>query len=118
MTIYNGKDGSFNVFWKGLLISSFPLHKKDRDIQRYIYQGEYLILEVLRDPKYKNCKIKEHIQIFISFCNVIYKRKKANFGIRRSDHQLFLSCVMALHKLKIIDFDEHVLIMPKKKQKK
>ena len=28
MTIYNGCDGSLNLYYKGLLISSFPLTKK------------------------------------------------------------------------------------------
>jgi hypothetical protein len=121
MTIYNGKWGSFNVFWKGLLISSFPLHKPNKDAARYIYQGDYLLLQVLRDPKHKNTKIYEHIKVLTHFCNQIYRRKLNKLPIRRSDHELFLSSVMALEKLKIIDSKDDTqngyFIMPKKKKK-
>lgn len=121
MTIYNGKWGSFNVYWKGLLISSFPLHKPNKDAARYIYQGDYLLLQVLRDPKHKNTKIYEHIKVLTHFCNQIYRRKLNKQAIRRSDHELFLSSVMALEKLKIIDSEYDAengyFIMPKKKKK-
>ena len=120
MTIYNGKWGSFNIFWKGLLISSFPLNKPNKDAARYIYQGDYLLLQVLRDPKHKHTKIFEHIKVLYHFCNQIYKRKLNKQTIRRSDHELFLSSVMALEKLKIIDSDDPengYFIMPKKKKK-
>ena len=119
--IYNGSQGTICFYFKGLLISSFPLHKPNKDAARYIYQGDYLLLQVLRDPKHKNTKIYEHIKVLTHFCNQIYRRKLNKQAIRRSDHELFLSSVMALEKLKIIDSEYDAengyFIMPKKKKK-
>jgi hypothetical protein len=115
MTIYNGCDGSLNLYYKELLISSFPLTKK-KTFERYKYQGEYLILESMKQNK----NIKLIIYTLTLFCNQIYSRKKNKQPIRRSDHELFLSSLFALMKLKIIDNDElnGYLIMPRKKLSK
>jgi len=115
MTIYNGCDGSLNLYYKGLLISSFPLNKK-KTFERYLYQGEYLILKSMRE----NINIKKIIYTAMYFCTLIYNRKKNNQPIRRSDHQLFLSSLFALLKLKIIENDESngYLIMPRPKLSK
>jgi len=112
MTIYNGCDGSLNLYYKELLISSFPLTKK-KTFERYKYQGEYLILESMKQNK----KIKDIIYTLTYFCNMIYNRKLNKQPIRRSDHKLFLSSLFALMKLKIIHNDElnGYLIMPRKK---
>ena len=45
--IYNGCDGSLNLYYKGLLISSFAL-TKNKTFERYKYQGEYLILKSMK----------------------------------------------------------------------
>lgn len=114
MTIYNGPDGSLNLYYKGLLISSFPLSKKN-NFKAYEYQGEYLILKSMREK----LKIKQIIYTFTNFCNIIYSRKKNKQPIRRSDHEMFISCLFGLLKLKIIENDETngYLIMKKKKIK-
>ena len=118
MTIYNGSHGSLTLFYKGLLISSFPLSKK-KTFKRYEYQGEYLILKSMRE----NLNIKKIIYTLTYFCNMIHNRKLNNQSIRRSDHELFLSSFFGLMKLKIIKNDElnNYLIMPnmigKKKSK-
>tara|TARA_R110002020_G_scaffold243173_2_gene456662 strand:+ start:2774 stop:3061 length:288 start_codon:yes stop_codon:yes gene_type:complete len=93
-------------------VSSFPLTNK-KTFERYKYQGEYLILESMKEK----FKIKQIIFTFINFCNIIYNRKKENLPIRRTDHEYFLSCLFGLMKLKIIDNDESngYLIMAKKK---
>jgi len=117
MTIYNGCDGSLNLIYKGLLVSSFALTKK-KTFERYKYQGDYLILESMREKK----NIKQIIYTLTYFCNMIYNRKKNKQPIRRSDHELFLSSFFGLMKLKIIDNDDDdgngYLIMPRKKPPK
>lgn len=109
MTIYNGCDGSLTLFYKGLLISSFALTKK-KTFERYLYQGEYLILKSMREK----LNIKKIIYTLTYYCNVIHKRKLNKQPIRRSDHELFLSSLFGLMKLKIIENDSlnGYLIMP------
>ena len=62
-------------------------------------------------------KIKQIIFTLTHFCNIIYQRKKNKQPIRRSDHEMFISCLFGLLKLKIIENDESngYLIMKKKK---
>ena len=110
--IYNGCNGSLNLYYKGLLVSSFPLTKK-KTFTRYKYQGDYLILKSMKQ-KYN---IKQIIFTLTNFCNIIYHRKKNKQSIRRSDHEFFISCLFGLLKLKIIDNDESngYLIMNRKK---
>jgi len=98
MIIY-GKNGTLCLYYKGLLISSFPLSDK-KTIERYLYQGTHLIMES------KGIPIKLQIKTYIHFCNSIYKRKLNKQPIRRSDHIYFLNCLSALLRLKIIDNDE------------
>lgn len=115
MTIYNGCNGSLTLYYKGLLISSFPLTKK-KTFDRYLYQGDYLILESMKQNK----KIKDIIYTLMYFCNIIYNKKKNKQAIYRSDHKLFLSSIFALLKLKIIENDElnGYLLMPRPKLSK
>ncbi len=111
--IYNGSHGSLNLYFKGLLISSFGL-TKNKTFERYEYQGNYILIQSMKEG-FK----KEQITItLINFCNVIYYRKKNRQSIRRSDHEFFLSCLFGLLKLKIIDNDESngYFIMPRKKK--
>ena len=112
MTIYNGCDGSLNLYYKGLLISSFPLTKK-KTFERYKYQGEYLILKCMR----QKINIKQIIYTLTFFCTTIYNRKKNKQPIRRSDHEYFISCLFGLLKLNIIENDDlnGYLLMPPKK---
>ena len=109
MTIYNGTQGSICFYYKGLLISSFPLTKK-KTCEAYLRQGEELIYTG------KGIPIKIQIKTYLQLCNEIYNRKKNNLGIRRSDHINFLSCICALLRLKIIDNDEQngFMCFPKK----
>ncbi len=108
--IREGSNGSLNLYYKDLLISSFPLTNK-KTFERYFYQGEYLI------RKSKQIPIKIQIKTYLHFCNMIFSRKKNNQPIRKSDHQMFLNSLFALMRLKIIDDDSSngYLIMNKKK---
>ena len=107
--IYQGCNGSLNLFYKDKLISSFALTNK-KSFEDYKYQGEYLILQSLRE----NLNIKKQIRTYTYFCNSIYRRKINNQAIRRSDHEMFLSCFFALLKFKINDSEDY-LIMPRRK---
>ncbi len=65
----------------------------------------------------KNMSIKKQILFYKYFINKIYERKKENLNIWRSDYELFLSCMFALIKLNVLDEDDSIFIMPKKKKK-
>jgi hypothetical protein len=108
--IYNGSEGSLNLYYKGLLISSYPLTKK-KTFENYFYQGEHMIRQSSGIP------IKLQIKTYIHFLNTIHNRKINKQPIRRSDHIYFLNCLFALMRLKIIEDDEAngYLIMKKKK---
>jgi len=108
--IYNGSEGSLNLYYKGLLISSYPLTKK-KTFENYFYQGELMIRQSSGIP------IKLQIKTYIHFLNTIHNRKINKQPIRRSDHIYFLNCLFALMRLKIIEDDEAngYLIMKKKK---
>ena len=98
----NGKYGSYNVFWKGLWVSSFPINHKS-DIAEYYFCGEELILRALKEDNLKHYSLKTHIACYLNYCELMYIRKKRNDKIPTEDHEKFVGCVMALEKLKIID---------------
>ena len=108
MIIY-GKKGSLLLFYKNLLIGSYPLSNL-KTYERYKYQGEYLILNSL-----KTIPLKLQIKTYTAFCQSIYERKKNKLGIYRSDFEMFLNCIFALIKLKKLDEDDSVYIATKKK---
>lgn len=97
--IYNGSEGSVCFYYKGLLISSYPL-SKFKTLNKYLNQGEELIY------KSKGIPIKSQIKMYTHYCNVIYLRKKENKPIYRQDHIYFLNCLTALLRLRVIDNDE------------
>jgi hypothetical protein len=108
MIIY-GKKGSLLLFYKNLLIGSYPLSNL-KTYERYKYQGEYLILDSL-----KTIPLKLQIKTYTGFCQSIYERKKNKLGIYRSDFEMFLNCIFALIKLKKLDEDDSVYIATKRK---
>ena len=97
--IYNGSKGTVCFYYKGLLISSYPL-SKFKTLDKYLNQGEDLIY------KSKGVPIKSQIKMYLLFCNGIYQRKKNNQPIYRQDHIYFLNCLTALLRLRIIENDE------------
>ena len=106
--IYKGSNGNLSLHYKGKMISNYAL-TKNKTYERYKYQGEHLILESLKE----NMKLKLQIHLYLHFCNVIHKRKINKQPIRRSDHEMFVSCFFALMKLKILEDDDMngILIM-------
>jgi hypothetical protein len=97
--VYYGTGGTLCMYYKGLLISSYPLTNK-KTIEAYLYQGEELIY------KSKHIPIKLQIKTYLHFCNMIYRRKKNKEAIFKSDHINFLNCLTALLRLRIIDNDD------------
>ena len=110
--IYEGKNGSLNLFYKNLLIGSYPLSNL-KTYERYKYQGEHLILKSI-----KTMPLRLQIKTYECFVEMIYLRKKNKNGIYRSDYEMFLNCIFALIKLKKLDEEESIFIAPKKKSKK
>lgn len=109
--IRQGSKGSLTLFYKDLLIGSYPLTNK-KTYDRYKHQGEYLILKTMKDCK---MDLKKQILTYNYFIDSIYKRKKENKNIWANDYNLFLSCIFALIKLNKLDEDDSIFIMPKKK---
>lgn len=98
------------LFYKDLLIGTYELTDL-KTYERYKEQGNLLILKSLKE----NIDIKSQLYTYILFCNRILKRKKDGLSIWRSDYEMFLNCIFALIKLKILDEDDCVLIVKKKK---
>ena len=97
--IKQGSNGSICFYHKGLLICGWALSKK-KTVARYLYQGEYII------KKSKSIPIMTQVKTYILFCNMIHRRKLNKQPIRKSDLELFVSSLMALLRLRIIDNDE------------
>ncbi len=94
-----GSNGSICFYYKGLLICGWGLSEK-KTVEQYLYQGEYIIM------KSKGVPIMTQIKTYRMFCNTIYKRKLNKQPIRKSDLELFVSSLMALLRLRIIENDE------------
>tara|TARA_R110000765_G_scaffold355053_1_gene445239 strand:+ start:115 stop:441 length:327 start_codon:yes stop_codon:yes gene_type:complete len=99
--IYKGSNGNLSLHYKGLMISNYPL-TKNKNVERYKYQGQALILDSLNN----NLNLKKQIYTYLYYCNIIYNKKLNRQAIYRSDHHLFISCFFALIKLKIIEEDD------------
>lgn len=111
--IIQGKDGSLNVYWNDIFLSSFPLGKYN--MKDYEKQAEQLILDAMKEGR----KMSSMIPICMGFCEGFYKRRnvlKKKTG--QEDHRFFCVCVLVLIRLKIIDADDHLLIMGRKKKSK
>lgn len=110
--IIQGKNGSLNLFYNDLFISSFPLGNNNFD--DYKNQSEKLILNSLKN----NRNLKDQIKMYKNFCDIIFIRKKNKMKISGLDHQKFSACLLALIRLKYLDLDDNVLIMNRRKNNK
>lgn len=110
--IKQGSCGSYNIFYRGLFISSFPIHN-NKMIDGYNNEGIDLIEQSLR----LNYNLRQQINLYKSFITMIYYNKKNKKKIPTCDHIYFLKCFLALMKLKEINEDDNngVLIMKRKK---
>lgn len=111
MTVYYGSQGTICFYYKGLLISSFPLTKVKNEAF-YLELGERLIRTS------KGIPIMERIKYSLKYINNIHSRKTKNLPIYKSDHQLFTTSLMAMMRLKIIDNDDENGFMAFKHKKK
>jgi len=111
--IIQGSNGSVNLYWKDIFLSSFPLGTYD--LSFYKSQAEEMILEAIRSGR----KMSSMIPICMGFCDGFHNRRvvlqKKTGG---EDHQFFCVCVFVLIRLEIIDADDHLLIMGRKKKSK
>ena len=97
--IKQGSKGSICFYYKGILISGYGLSTR-KYVGAYLYQGDHLII------KSKGINIKEQIKCYTHFCNVIHKRKINKQRINCNDHEMFISCLCALLRLRIIENDD------------
>ena len=97
--IYQGTEGSICFYYKGLLITGYPLTNKKNE-ESYLYQGDHLIMQS------KGIDIKKQIRVYTSFCNLIHRKKLNKERITRDDHVFFISCLSALLRLRIIEDDD------------
>lgn len=111
--IKEGPEGSICLYYKGLLISSFPISKKKTE-DYYLGLGEKLI------RKSKCIPIVERIKYSLTFMNQMYSRKKKKQAIYAEDHQLFCASLLAMMRIGIIDNDieNGYYVFPKKKKSK
>ena len=92
------------AFWKDTLICKFRINNYC-NINYFKTQAENLILNGIRNL---NRPIKEQIQVYIHFCNIVLKKKKTDKHINDKDKLLFMCCLFALVRLKIIELDDNV----------
>jgi hypothetical protein len=108
--IVEGKNGSMCLYWKDLLICSFPLGRYD--YEHYKKEGDELIIQSMRMKGYN---IKRQIFQYMLTCNSIHSKKLKKQKIPSMDMYLFRITLMALIKLKIIDEEDVVFLAPRKK---
>jgi len=112
MVVIEGKNGSVTFFWKNKLVMGIPLGKWN--MKDYTKLGDDLILKYMRE---NNMKVIEIIQALILWCNTIMTKKVRNKPLSDTDLKTTCIAIMSLIKLKIVDKDEVLLIMSKKKKK-
>lgn len=111
--IKEGKQGSVNFFWNDLFIASQPLgYKQYND---YIDASNELIIDGMTDYK---TNLKKQIDAYKVFCNCVYQRKLTGKRLNTENMNLFCASCLALVKLKYVEEEDVILIMPKKKPKK
>ena len=122
--IREGPDGSLCMYWRGKLITSYPLDysmdsgREGRPDEFFTSQANNIILQMMRITGFG---IKEQINHYKLICNDTYKRKMNGEGIWASDYELFGVAIYSLRKLKFIQDDLHtqdgIAFFPKYKKK-
>ena len=108
MVVIEGKNGSVTFFWKDKLIMGLPLGKWTFD--EYCKLGDELIIDSMKD---NNMKIIEIIYALMLWCNTVLNKKVRNKPLSDADLKTTCVSILALIKLKIVDPDDVLLIMPK-----
>jgi hypothetical protein len=109
-----GKNGSISLFWKGTLISIYPL-SDEYDFDYYYSCGE----DIIKKSKEMGYNIKQQITVYYGFLNKIERRKREKQPIYASDLDKATHALFALLRLRLIENDDlnGYLIMPKRKKK-
>ena len=109
-----GNKGSISLFWKGTLISMYPL-SDEYNLDYYYDTGE----DIIRKSKEMGYNIKKQITVYFGFLNKIERRKRESLPIYASDHDKSAHALFALLRLRLIENDDlnGYLIMPKRKKK-
>ena len=108
--IYVGSQGSMNFYYKDKLCCSSPL-TKIKTVDLHYKETNQLIRDALEGGWSMN-KIKNE---FIIRLEKFVKIKKNN---RTQEHEKYMTmCILVLVRLKVYDFDDVCLVMPKKKTK-
>ncbi len=113
--IKQGSNGSVNIFYKDLFIASYPL-TKNITYDYYCKLGQQLILDTMRNCPELN--IKNQIYTYLYFINLMYRRKTDGKSIWKSNYELLCATTFALIKLDILNIDDNILIMPRKRPKR
>jgi hypothetical protein len=93
--IVEGKNGSMCLYWKDLLICSFPLGRYD--YEHYKKEGDELIIQSMRMKGYN---IKRQIFQYMLTCNSIHSKKLKK---------------QKIPSMAIIDEEDVVFLAPRKK---
>ena len=109
--IYEGKEGSLTFFYNDKLVCSSPLHYKT-SLEDHKQQAYRLLVEGMEQGR----DLSDMIKIFTLGLTALANQKRYN--LTREDEKYMCMCFLILVKLKILEFDDVALVMPKKKQKK
>ena len=109
-----GTNGSISLFWKGTLLSTYPL-SDEYNLEYYLSSGE----DIIRKSKEMGYNIKKQITVYFGFLNKIERRKRESLPIYASDHDKSAHALFALLRLRLIENDDlnGFLIMSKRKKK-
>ncbi len=108
--IIQSSHGSLVLFWNDKLVCGFPLSKSNT-LLSYFHQSNEVVKQYLKEGN----DFKKMKQDFNVYCNSIYNKKINNKKISSKDLQLFCCCILGLIRIKQVDFDNHILIAPRKK---
>ena len=109
--IYEGREGSLTFFYNDKLVCSSPLHNKT-SLEDHYNQAYRLLVEGFEQGR----RLQDMIQIFTLGLTALANQKRYN--LTRDDEKYMSMCFLILIKLKILDFDDVCLQMPKRKKQK
>tara|TARA_R110000803_G_scaffold623_1_gene2144 strand:+ start:1052 stop:1432 length:381 start_codon:yes stop_codon:yes gene_type:complete len=109
--IIQGKKGSLVIFFKDKLIAGYPLGRYN--YEDYKNQSNTLIRQSLQD----NISIKEQIEKYKYFVELIYNKKINRKKISGYDLQVFCAVIISLIKFKQLEEDDVLFFAPRKKKR-
>ena len=104
-----GPDGEIVLFYKDVLICSFPLNKEELIYSDYQEGANQLIVDSMRSNK----NMREQIYAYRRYCNICWMKKLRCQEINPSDCEMFMASLLALVKLRILTEEESVYFAPK-----